>query len=127
MTVPRASSGLLRSRIPIRPVTAAPRVSLSRGLKDDLGGPYGQEPPPKDPSSLAAARRNWIPITGAFVAAALGYIYFWRDSPKPKDVPTMARQEGEKMARGIEKKGSEALSEVSGRTNKSGTGSWRSE
>ncbi|PHH78905.1 hypothetical protein CDD82_2777 [Ophiocordyceps australis] len=106
MALPRASSGLLRSRIPIRPVTPAPRFSRSRGLKDNLGGPYGQEPPPKNPSSLDAARRNWLPITGGLFAAALGYIYFWRDPPKAKDVPTIARQESEKMARAIDKKGS---------------------
>lgn len=70
MAILRASSGGLlrtaagrRAAPPGRSVLAAtaattPRLHV-RGVKDDLGGPGGQEPPPEKPSGTDAIRRNW--------------------------------------------------------------------
>ena len=65
MAIPRISYGLLRSaaRAPasrastLRPGAQQVRTQV-RG-KDDLGGPGGQQPPPKSPGGPEIVKRNW--------------------------------------------------------------------
>jgi hypothetical protein len=75
MAIPRASSGMLRSRLRARPTGAAPlgarqtnpsrttQVRTKATSRDDLGGPGGQQPPPKNPGGPEALKRNWYMTT----------------------------------------------------------------
>ncbi|KAK5993850.1 hypothetical protein PT974_07287 [Cladobotryum mycophilum] len=102
MPFPRASSGMLRTLI--RPArTAAPLRSTqirtqTIGGKESLGGPGGQQPPPRNPGGPEALQRNWMYIGGAFLTLAIGYSWITRH-------PDEARQARDK-----------SLSEMSGRT-----------
>lgn len=62
MTLPRATAGLLRGRIP-RTASSARLLQYqktqTRLKSDDLGGPGGQQPPPPNPGGPEAAKRNW--------------------------------------------------------------------
>ncbi|KAL6897569.1 hypothetical protein GGI43DRAFT_97236 [Trichoderma evansii] len=49
------------------------------GHKDDLGGPGGQQAPPPNPGGPEAAKRNWMAIGGAALAALIGYNFFMKD------------------------------------------------
>lgn len=39
--------------------TTAPVRATAFGGKDDLGGPHGQQPPPRSPGGPEALKRNW--------------------------------------------------------------------
>ncbi|KAG6003014.1 hypothetical protein E4U21_002449 [Claviceps maximensis] len=80
---PRASAGLLRNRIkvsvPSRAVRASPRymsaTQVSR-VKDDLGGPGGQQPPPGKPGGYDVLRQQWLKIGGGALLLVAAYAYF---------------------------------------------------
>ncbi len=62
MAIPRASSGLLRSRIARRPVAIASPFrnnQIRTKITEDLGGPGGQTKPPERPGGPDAIKRNW--------------------------------------------------------------------
>lgn len=67
MSIPRVSYGLVAARSGVR---AAASSRLMRGAgaqqirtqirgKEDLGGPGGQQPAPKQPGGPDAVKRNW--------------------------------------------------------------------
>ncbi|KAH7318235.1 hypothetical protein B0I35DRAFT_431597 [Stachybotrys elegans] len=65
----------------IRPVAApllrpAQRRTVTRGDRDDMGGPYGQEPRPPRPGGFDVIKRNWVAFAGAGVVGifALSYV-----------------------------------------------------
>ncbi|GJN75676.1 hypothetical protein VFPFJ_08330 [Purpureocillium lilacinum] len=157
MAILRASSGGLlraaagrRAAPPGRSVLAAtaattPRLHV-RGVKDDLGGPGGQEPPPEKPSGTDAIRRNWVPLGGAALLLVGAYAYLTGGPTKPTGVPVIppetetavgvgvgkdaspgAEQHAvAKLAKKLEDKESESLAQLSGR-KKSEFGPFRSE
>ena len=68
MTVPRASSGMLRSHLPRRAAARTPMIFQNNGMQrrtqmgppDDLSGPGGQMPPPPNPEGgKDSVKRNW--------------------------------------------------------------------
>ncbi|KAM0264271.1 hypothetical protein ACHAQJ_000760 [Trichoderma viride] len=79
--------------------TTAPAPASTYGRDDgNLGGPGGQQPPPRNPGGPEALRRNWMAIGGGALALLIGYNFFARD-------PVDAKQQRDKT-----------LGEMSGRT-----------
>ncbi|KAL7933970.1 hypothetical protein V8C35DRAFT_280288 [Trichoderma chlorosporum] len=95
------------SRSAIAPFsTSAPVRATAYGNKDNLGGPGGQQPPPRNPGGPEALKRNWMAIGGGALAVLIGYNWIVKN-------PDEARQQRDKT-----------MGEMSGRT-KTEMGSFR--
>ncbi|KAG5950770.1 hypothetical protein E4U53_004441 [Claviceps sorghi] len=102
---PRAA-GLLRSRItaaPSRALRASPRYISATQVpraKDDLGGPGGQQPPPRKPGDLS--RQQWLKLGGGalLVVAALAYL----SGTPPRDTKEAAKRKALELERTAERK-----------------------
>ncbi|KAL6807007.1 hypothetical protein GGI42DRAFT_265792 [Trichoderma sp. SZMC 28013] len=86
--------------------TAPVRATAFGSGKDDLGGPGGQQPPPRNPGGPEALKRNWMAIGGGALAVLIGYNWIVKN-------PDEARQQRDKT-----------MGEMSGRT-KTEMGSFR--
>ncbi|KAG6017534.1 hypothetical protein E4U54_006506 [Claviceps lovelessii] len=102
---PRASAGLLRNRIkapPSRAVRASPRymsaTQVSR-VKDDLGGPGGQQPPPRKPFNPDMLRQQWFRIGGGVFLLLAAYAYF-----SPRETKDAAKRSALDLERTAERK-----------------------
>lgn len=110
MVTPRASTGLLRNHIKLTPraIGASPRyisaTPVSR-VKDELGGPGGQKPPPTKPGGPEAIRRNWFAIGGGALLLAAAYSYL--------TAPKETKEAVERRAVELEKK-AESKAGISG-------------
>ncbi|EHK42140.1 hypothetical protein TRIATDRAFT_84109 [Trichoderma atroviride IMI 206040] len=73
------------SRSAIAPFsTTVSARATTYGHKDDLGGPGGQQPPPRNPGGPDALKRNWMAIGGAALAVLIGYNFFAKDPEEAK-------------------------------------------
>ncbi|UNI18499.1 hypothetical protein JDV02_004766 [Purpureocillium takamizusanense] len=163
-SLPRAAAAGRRTTAPpggrpvLSPATAAPtgphphQAQQVRGVKDDLGGPGGQQPPPQKPSGTDALRRNWVPFGGAALLLLGAYAYLTGGGPtdKPSGMPALppetetavgvggvggvgrevspaaVEEAAGRLAKRLEDKESATLARLSGR-RKSEFGSFRSE
>ncbi|KAG5981624.1 hypothetical protein E4U55_002736 [Claviceps digitariae] len=108
VATPRASAGLLRGRIrvpPSRAVRASPRymsaTQVSR-VKDDLGGPGGQQPPPRKPSGVEILREQWLKIGGGALILLAAYAYL--SGPPARDAKEAAKRSALELEKTAERK-----------------------
>ncbi|KAG5924291.1 hypothetical protein E4U42_004708 [Claviceps africana] len=105
-STPRAAAGLLRSGIaaaPSRAVRASPRymsVTQVSRVKDDLGGPGGQQPPPRKPGDLT--RQQWLKIGGGALLLIAAIAYF--SGTPPRDTKEAAKRRVLELERTAERK-----------------------
>ncbi|KAG6040081.1 hypothetical protein E4U41_001422 [Claviceps citrina] len=87
-----------------RAVTASPRfISATRAprVKDDIGGPGGQQPPPQRPGGFDALRQHWLKIGGGALLLVAAYAYL---GGNPRETKEAAKRKALELERAAERK-----------------------